>query len=51
MERNGATVYGPSVRAVGATAARMLRAELRTFVSDQSLSDSLPAFLHHRLAR
>jgi uncharacterized protein (DUF58 family) len=32
-------------------AARMLRAELRTFVTDQSLSDSLPAFLHHRLAR
>jgi len=27
MERNGATVYGPSVRVVGATAARMLRAE------------------------
>jgi uncharacterized protein (DUF58 family) len=32
-------------------AARMLRAELQTFVTDKSLADSLPAFLHHRLAR
>jgi uncharacterized protein (DUF58 family) len=32
-------------------AARALRAELRTFVTDKPLADSLPAFLHHRLAR
>jgi len=31
--------------------ARTMRAELRTFVTDKPLSDSLPAFLHHRLAR
>src|SRR3954449_9237927 len=32
-------------------ACRTLRAEWRTFVTDKSLADSLPAFLHHRLAR
>jgi uncharacterized protein (DUF58 family) len=32
-------------------ACRTLRAELQTFVTDKSLTDSLPAFLHHRLAR
>ena len=32
-------------------ACRTLRAEWQTFVTDKSLTDSLPAFLHHRLAR
>src|SRR5882757_2618254 len=32
-------------------ASRMLRGELQTFVTDKPLADSLPAFLHHRLAR
>ena len=32
-------------------ACRALRAELQTFVTDKSLTQSLPAFLHHRLAR
>jgi uncharacterized protein (DUF58 family) len=32
-------------------ACRALRAEFRTFVTDKSLAESLPAFLHHRLAR
>jgi len=32
-------------------AGRALRAELRTFVTDKSLTEALPAFLHHRLAR
>jgi len=32
-------------------ACRALRAEWQTFVTDKSLADSLPAFLHHRLAR
>src|SRR3954469_25214501 len=32
-------------------ACRTLRAEWQTFVTDKSLEDSLPAFLHHRLAR
>jgi uncharacterized protein (DUF58 family) len=32
-------------------ACRTLHAEFQTFVTDKSLTDSLPAFLHHRLAR
>lgn len=32
-------------------ACRTLRAECQTFITDKSLTDSLPAFLHHRLAR
>jgi uncharacterized protein (DUF58 family) len=32
-------------------AARKLHSELQTFVTDKTLADSLPAFLHHRLAR
>jgi uncharacterized protein (DUF58 family) len=32
-------------------ACRSLRAEFNTFVTDKNLTDTLPAFLHHRLAR
>ena len=32
-------------------ACKTLRAELHTFITDKSLTDTLPAFLHHRLAR
>jgi len=32
-------------------ACRKLHAEFQTFVTDKSLTESLPAFLHHRLAR